>query len=86
MAYREQMHQPGEGYNGNGQQRLGGPNEGSEGGDEFAEDDSEDLLDEAASRSPPPGGPAASPVAIAGSRQHGGYDGNRHERRLPARS
>ncbi len=46
MAYREQMHQAGEGYNGNGQQRLRGPNEGGEGGDDFGEDDADDLLDE----------------------------------------
>ena len=47
MAYRDQMQQSGEGYNGNGQQRLRGPNEGAEGGDDFGEDDGEDLLDEA---------------------------------------
>ena len=46
MAYREQMHQAGEGYNGNGQQRLRGPNEGVEGGDDFGEDDADDLLDD----------------------------------------
>ena len=35
MAYRDQMQQSGEGYNGNGQQRLRGPNEGAEGGGRF---------------------------------------------------
>ncbi|RPI40937.1 MAG: DUF4167 domain-containing protein, partial [Hyphomicrobiaceae bacterium] len=78
MAYRDQMHQSGEGYNGNGQQRLRGPNEGGEGGDDFAEDDGEDLLDEAGFPQPsfqaPPQHPPSQP------RQHGGYDNNRHER------
>jgi hypothetical protein len=78
MAYREQMHQSGEGYNGNGQQRLRGPNEVADGGDDFGEDDGEDLLDEAGF----PQSSFQSPPTQAHSppRQHGGYDNNRHER------
>ena len=46
MAYREQMGHPGaEGYNGNGQ-RMRGPSEHGEGGDDFGEDEGEDILDE----------------------------------------
>lgn len=41
MAYREQLNQPGEGMNGNGQ-RTRGPGEMGEGGEEFGEDDGED--------------------------------------------
>ena len=78
MAYREQMHQAGEGYNGNGQQRLRGPNEGAEGGDDFGEDDADDLLDDGGFSQPsfqaPPQQSHPQP------RQHGGYDNNRHER------
>jgi Domain of unknown function (DUF4167) len=84
MAYREQMHQAGEGYNGNGQQRLRGPNEGLEGGDDFGEDDAEDLLDEGGFPQPTF---QSSPQHAQGHaqghpppRQHGGYDNNRHER------
>ena len=80
MAYREQMHQVGEGYNGNGQQRLRGPNEGAEGGDDFGEDDADDMLDDAgfpqSSFQAPPQHPQSHPQP----RQHGGYDNNRHER------
>jgi len=79
MAYREQMHASGEGYNGNGQQRLRGPNETGEVGDEFADDDGDDLLDEGGfpqpSFQPPPQHAHPQP------RQHGGgYDNPRHER------
>ena len=80
MAYREQMHQSGEGYNGNGQQRLRGPNEVSEGGDDFAEDEADDLLDEGGFPQPSFQSPAPHQQAHAQPRQHGGYDNNRHER------
>jgi hypothetical protein len=80
MAYREQMHQAGEGYNGNGQQRLRGPNDLAEGGDEFAEDDGEDLLDEAGFPQPSFQPPAPHAQGHSQPRQHGGYDNNRHER------
>ncbi len=78
MAYREQMHQSGEGYNGNGQQRLRGPNEAGEPGDDFGEDEVDDLLDDGF---PQPSFPA--PQHASGQpqpRQHG-YDNNRHENR-----
>ncbi len=45
MAYREQLNPQGEGMNGNGQ-RLRGPGEGGEGGDDFGEDDGEDAGDD----------------------------------------
>jgi hypothetical protein len=80
MAYREQMHQSGEGYNGNGQQRLRGPNDLAEGGDEFSEDDGEDLLDEAGFPQPSFQPPAPHAQGHSQPRQHGGYDNNRHER------
>jgi hypothetical protein len=77
MAYREQMHQSGEGYNGNGQQRLRGPNEAGEPGDDFGEDDADDLLDDGGFPQPfqPPQHASSQPQP----RQHG-YDNNRHER------
>ena len=81
MAYREQMHQAGEGgYNGNGQQRLRGPNEGAEGGDDFGEDDGDDLLDEGGFPQPSFQPPPQHPQSHSQPRQHGGYDNNRHER------
>ena len=81
MAYREQMHQAGEGYNGNGQQRLRGPNEGGEGGDDFGEDDADDLLDDGGFPQPSFQAPPQHPQSHPQSRQHGGYDNtNRHER------
>jgi hypothetical protein len=81
MAYREQMHQAGEGYNGNGQQRLRGPNEGGEGGDDFGEDDADDLLDEGGFPQPSFQAPPQHPQSHPQARQHGGYDNNnRHER------
>jgi uncharacterized protein DUF4167 len=80
MAYREQMHQSGEGYNGNGQQRLRGPNDLAEGGDEFAEDDAEDLLDEVGFPQPSFQPPTPHAQGHSQPRQHGGYDNNRHER------
>lgn len=80
MAYREQMHQAGEGYNGNGQQRLRGPNDGLEGGDDFAEDDADDLLDEGGFPQPTFQSPPQHAQGHPQPRQHGGYDSNRHER------
>jgi hypothetical protein len=80
MAYREQMHQAGEGYNGNGQQRLRGPNEGGEGGDEFGDDDADDLLDDGGFPQPSFQAPPQHSQPHPQPRQHGGYDNNRHER------
>jgi len=80
MAYREQMHQSGEGYNGNGQQRLRGPNDLAEAGDEFAEDDGEDLLDEGGFPQPSFQPPPPHAQGHSQPRQHGGYDNNRHDR------
>jgi hypothetical protein len=80
MAYREQMHQAGEGYNGNGQQRLRGPNEGGE-GDEFGEDDGDDLLDDGGFPQPSFQAPPQHSQPHPQPRQHGGYDNNRHENR-----
>ena len=68
MAYRDQMQQPGDMANGNGQ-RMRGP-EGE--GDEFAEDDPDDILDEGFQ--PPPMHQA--PVVPQQGRP---YEGNRHE-------
>jgi len=79
MAYREQMHQAGEAYNGNGQQRLRGPNEGAE-GDDFGEDDADDLLDDGGFPQPSFQGPPQHSQSHPQPRQHGGYDNNRHER------
>jgi hypothetical protein len=79
MAYREQMHQAGEGYNGNGQQRLRGPNDGLEGGDDFADDDGDDLLDDSFPQ-PTFQSPPQHTQGHQQPRQHGGYDNNRHDR------
>jgi hypothetical protein len=79
MAYREQMHPSGEGYNGNGQQRLRGPNEAAD-GDDFAEDEGEDLLDEGGFPQPSYQTPPQHQPSHPQPRQHGGYDNNRHER------
>ena len=70
MAYREQLQQPGEMANGNGQ-RLPG-----DGGDEFGDDDGEDILDEAFA----PQHQHPSPPQHQPQRNSGGYDANRHER------
>jgi hypothetical protein len=74
MAYRDQMHPSGEGYNGNGQ-RMRGPNETGEGGDDLADDEGDDLLDEGGFPQPS----FQAPPPHQQSRQHGGYDNNRHE-------
>jgi len=79
MAYREQMHQAGEGYNGNGQQRLRGPNDGLE-GDDFGEDDADDLLDDGGFPQPSFQSAPQHTQGHSQPRQHGGYDNNRHER------
>jgi Domain of unknown function (DUF4167) len=72
MAYREQLSQPVDMVNGNGQ-RMRGSSESGDVGDEFGDDDGEEGLDDGFPPSlpqqhqPPP-------------RQHGGYEaGNRHE-------
>jgi hypothetical protein len=80
MAYREQMHQAGEGYNGNGQQRLRGPNDGLEGGDDFGDDDGDDLLDDGSFPQPTFQSPPQHSQGHQQPRQHGGYDNNRHDR------
>jgi hypothetical protein len=74
MAYREQMHQPGDPANGNGQRvRMGGP--GDEGMDEFGEDEGDDILD---TGFPQP--PQQQMQPQHQPRQHGGYEGGRHDR------
>ncbi len=72
MAYREQLAQPAEFANGNGQ-RMRGPGESADGGDDFGDDEGEEGLDEGF-QPPLPHQPQAPP------RQHGGYEaGNRQE-------
>lgn len=70
MAYRDQMQQPGDMANGNGQRVRA---EGDV-GEEFGDEDGEDILDEAF-QATQPHQPQHQPQA----RQHGGYEGNRHE-------
>jgi hypothetical protein len=70
MAYREQLQQPGDMSNGNGQRMR--PD--GDIGDEFGDDDGEEGLDDPfQSPLPQQAQPQPSP------RQHGGYDANRHE-------
>ena len=71
MAYREQLHQSGDMSNGNGQRVPG------EGGDDFGDDESEDILDEAFASQHQP-----MPHQLQHQPRHpgGGYDGNRHDR------
>lgn len=73
MAYREQLAQPAAEFaNGNGQ-RMRGPGESVDGGDDFGDDEGEEGLDEGF-QPPLPHQPQAPP------RQHGGYEaGNRQE-------
>lgn len=76
MAYREQLNPPGEaGMNGNGQ-RMRGPGDVGEGGDDFGEDDVDQAGDEGFSQPFPPQTHAQQ------TRHDGGrHDGsNRHER------
>jgi Domain of unknown function (DUF4167) len=61
-------------------QRLLGPNDGMEGGDDFAEDDADDLLDEGGFPQPTFQSPPQHTQGHPQPRQHGGYDNNRHER------
>lgn len=68
MAYREQLQQPGDMSNGNGQRMRP---EG-EAGDDFADDDAEDALDD-------PFQPPMPQQMQPQPRQHGGFDGNRHD-------
>jgi hypothetical protein len=65
MAYREQMHQPGE-MNG------GGPRQG-EGIDDMGDDEGEDVMEDAFPHMP-------QPQMQQHSRPQGGYDNNRHDR------
>lgn len=46
MAYREQLQQPGDGNNGNGQRMRPGGSEGLEGGDDFGDDEGDDVGDD----------------------------------------
>jgi hypothetical protein len=75
MAYREQLQQPGELPNGNGQ-RLREPGDL---GDEFGDDDGEDMLDEGFApqqqHQPPPPQQHQAP-----RHSGGGYEANRNER------
>jgi uncharacterized protein DUF4167 len=66
MAYRDQLQQPGDMSNGNGQRMR--PD--GEVGDEFTDDESDDILDEALQ---PPLVHQPQP------RPHNAYEGNRHE-------
>ncbi len=77
MAYREQLNQPGEaGMNGNGQ-RMRGPGDLSEGGDDFGEDDGDQAIDDGFSQPfQPQVHPQQSPRHDAG--RHEGT--NRHDR------
>ena len=72
MAYREQLQQPGDTANGNGQ-RLPG-----ELGDEFGDDEGEDMLDEGFAPQHQP----APPQQPQHQARHsgGGYDANRNDR------
>ena len=70
MAYREQLQQPGDMSNGNGQRMRA---EGDV-GDEFGDDDTEDGLDD------PFQPPMPQQMHPQGQpRQHGGYEGNRND-------
>jgi hypothetical protein len=79
MAYREQMHQPGD-LNGNGQRlRMGGPGEGPDGEEFGIEEDGEDLPDEGFPQPLPQPQGQGHPQG-----RHHGYEGNhrqdRHDR------
>lgn len=69
MAYREQLQQPGDMSNGNGQRMR--PD--GDIGDEFGDDDGEDGLDD------PFQSPLPQQAQPQPPRQHGGYDAHRHE-------
>jgi hypothetical protein len=70
MAYREQLQQPGDAANGNGQRIRA---EGDV-GDEFGDEDGDDMLDDGFQMPQPHQPPPQQP-----HRQHGGYEANRHE-------
>jgi hypothetical protein len=72
MAYREQLQQPGDFSNGNGQRRMGGPSDPGEGGEEFGEDDGEDAIEDAFGQPQPM-------HAHQGPRFH---EGNRNDRQF----
>ena len=77
MAYREQFNQPGDAMNGNGQ-RMRGPGDAGEGGEEFGDDDGEEALDEAFPQSQPQL-PPHQPMNQHGGRQGGSHEGYRNE-------
>jgi hypothetical protein len=79
MAYRDQLQQPGEGPNGNGQRmRMAGP----EGPEDYGDDEGEEGLDEGGFQPPPMPQQAPGPSpSHSHHRQHGGYEGNRPYRR-----
>ena len=72
MAYREQLNQPGDGMNGNGQ-RMRGLGEAGEGAEEFGEDDGDDVGDDNLPQ------PTLQTHPHQSQRHHGG-DHNRHDR------
>jgi hypothetical protein len=74
MAYREQLQQPGELPNGNGQ-RLREPGEM---GEDFGEEEPEDLLDEGFQPPHPPIAQQHQPPPPP--RHQGGFEGGRHDR------
>jgi hypothetical protein len=77
MAYREQMIHTGDPLNGNGQRsRLGSPIEVGESGEDFIEEEGEDILDEGV----PVAQPGHNPQPHHQNRQGGHYEGNRHDR------
>ncbi len=73
MAYREQFNQPGDTVNGSGARTRP---EGAEGGEEFGDDDGEDMLDEIFQQ---PQFQQHQPTHQHGGRQGGQHEGNRNE-------
>ena len=73
MAYREQFNQPGDAMNGSGPRTRP---EGAEGGEEFGDDDGEDMLDEVFQQ---PQFQQHQPTHQHGGRQGGQHEGNRNE-------
>jgi Domain of unknown function (DUF4167) len=73
MAYREQFNQPGDAMNGSGPRTRP---EGAEGGEEFGDDDGEDILDEVFQQ---PQFQQHQPTHQHGGRQGGQHEGNRNE-------
>jgi hypothetical protein len=72
MAYREQLQQPHDMANGNGQ-RMRGP--GDDLGEDFGDEEGDEVIDDGFQPLPP----QAQPMPQA-PRQHTPYEGNRHDR------